>query len=104
MTDIHVDVKLSGIWQMTSTVIRCGSSCLVVDPGYFPRELADLAGLGDWYVDEHVWPQGLHPLVQRVHELGMEFGLWRKYSKRRATCSIDLSRSCWRAGELYTFT
>ena len=45
MADVHVDVRLSGIWQMTSTVVRCGSSCLVVDPGYFPRELADLAGL-----------------------------------------------------------
>ncbi|MCK7505444.1 MAG: MBL fold metallo-hydrolase [Desulfobacterales bacterium] len=33
MADIHVDVKLSGIWQMTSTVIRSGASCLVVDPG-----------------------------------------------------------------------
>jgi glyoxylase-like metal-dependent hydrolase (beta-lactamase superfamily II) len=45
MADIKVDVRLSGIWQMTSTVIRCGSSCLVVDPGYFPRELAELAAL-----------------------------------------------------------
>ena len=45
MAEIQVDVKLSGIWQMTSTVIRSGSSCLVVDPGYFPRELADLVGL-----------------------------------------------------------
>jgi glyoxylase-like metal-dependent hydrolase (beta-lactamase superfamily II) len=45
MADIQVDVRLSGIWQMTSTVIRSGGSCLVVDPGYFPRELADLAGL-----------------------------------------------------------
>jgi len=45
MSGIHVNTRLSGIWQMTSTVIRCGSNCLVVDPGYFPRELADLAGL-----------------------------------------------------------
>jgi hydroxyacylglutathione hydrolase len=45
MADIQVDVRLSGIWQMTSTIIRSGGSCLVVDPGYFPRELADLAGL-----------------------------------------------------------
>lgn len=43
MAEIQVDVRLSGIWQMTSTVIRCGGSCLVVDPGYFPREIADLA-------------------------------------------------------------
>ena len=45
MAGIQIDVRLSGIWQMTSTVIRSGNSCLVVDPGYFPRELADLAGL-----------------------------------------------------------
>ena len=45
MAEIQVDVRLSGIWQMTSTVIRSGGSCLVVDPGYFPRELADLSGL-----------------------------------------------------------
>lgn len=45
MTDIQVDVRQSGIWQMTSTIIRSGSSCLVVDPGYFPREIADLSRL-----------------------------------------------------------
>jgi hydroxyacylglutathione hydrolase len=45
MAEIQVDVRLSGIWQMTSTVIRSGGSCLVVDPGYFPRELAELVGL-----------------------------------------------------------
>ena len=43
MPDLHVDVIFSGIWQMTSTVIVSGRSCLVVDPGYFPRELADIA-------------------------------------------------------------
>lgn len=45
MTETRVDVMTSGIWQMTSTVICSGQSCLVVDPGYFPRELDDLAGL-----------------------------------------------------------
>ena len=45
MAEFQVDVRLSGIWQMTSTVVRSGASCLAVDPGYFPREMADLAGL-----------------------------------------------------------
>jgi glyoxylase-like metal-dependent hydrolase (beta-lactamase superfamily II) len=43
MTGLHVDIRLSSIWQMTSTVIRCGSSCLVVDPGHFPREIDEIA-------------------------------------------------------------
>ena len=36
----------------------------------------DTAGLGDWYVDEDVWPDGLHPIVDHVRGLGMQFGLW----------------------------
>jgi len=39
MNPIDVIVMQSAIWQMTSTVICSGDSCLVVDPGYFPREL-----------------------------------------------------------------
>jgi hydroxyacylglutathione hydrolase len=45
MSETRVDVVTSGIWQMTSTVIRRDRSCLVVDPGFFPREIAGLARL-----------------------------------------------------------
>jgi glyoxylase-like metal-dependent hydrolase (beta-lactamase superfamily II) len=38
-----VDVATSGIWQLSSTIIAHDGACLVVDPGYFPRELAELA-------------------------------------------------------------
>ena len=37
---------------------------------------SDRAGLGDWTVSPEVWPDGLHPLVDKVLELGMQFGLW----------------------------
>jgi len=43
MAEIHIEVRLSLIWQMTSTIIRSGRSSVVVDPGYFPREVAGLA-------------------------------------------------------------
>ena len=45
MSELQVTVSTSGIWQMTSTVLRSGGSCLVVDPGFFPRELRELARL-----------------------------------------------------------
>lgn len=41
----HVEVRSSGIWQLSSVVLRSGDACLVVDPGYFPRELDELAAL-----------------------------------------------------------
>jgi alpha-galactosidase len=48
----------------------------VLDDGWFHGRRNDTAGLGDWTVDDSLWPDGLHPLVDHVRGLGMEFGLW----------------------------
>lgn len=40
---VNVDVLTSGIWQTNSTVLSAGGACVVVDPAYFPRELAAIA-------------------------------------------------------------
>ena len=48
----------------------------MLDDGWFGQRRDDAAGLGDWTVSRDVWPDGLHPLVDTVKELGMEFGLW----------------------------
>ena len=42
----------------------------------FAGRRADRAGLGDWWVDEDVWPGGLHRLIDHVRGCGMQFGLW----------------------------
>lgn len=42
---MNFEVLTSGIWQMSSTLISDGDEVIAVDPGYFPRELADLARL-----------------------------------------------------------
>lgn len=39
-----IDVQHSGIWQLSSAVVADAGACLVIDPGYFPRELEELAG------------------------------------------------------------
>ena len=45
VSQTQIEILTSGIWQMTTTVIFSDRDCLVVDPGYFPRELADLLRL-----------------------------------------------------------
>jgi len=40
-----IEVLTSGIWQLSSVVLADGGECLVVDPGYFPRELEELGRL-----------------------------------------------------------
>ena len=48
----------------------------MLDDGWFGARRHDRAGLGEWTVSTDVWPHGLHPLMDKVTDLGMEFGLW----------------------------
>src|SRR5277367_1408204 len=48
----------------------------VMDDGWFGQRDNDHAGLGDWYVNPVKFPHGLKPLIDKVHSLGMDFGLW----------------------------
>jgi len=53
-----------------------GVERFVLDDGWFAGRRSDQAGLGDWRVDEQVWPGGLQRLVEYVRDRGMQFGLW----------------------------
>lgn len=46
-----------------------------MDDGWFGSRTHD-AGLGDWCPNPSRFPDGLRPLIDRVHELGMRFGIW----------------------------
>ena len=47
-----------------------------MDDGWFGQRKNDQAGLGDWYVNHQKFPRRLKPLIDKVHSLGMDFGLW----------------------------
>jgi alpha-galactosidase len=53
-----------------------GVERFVMDDGWFGQRNTDHAGLGDWFVNPKKFPNGLAPLIRRVHELGMDFGIW----------------------------
>ena len=53
-----------------------GVELFVVDDGWFGARNDDTAGLGDWRVNPEKFPRGLGALIQKVHSLGMAFGLW----------------------------
>ncbi len=53
-----------------------GIERFVLDDGWFGGRRDDTSSLGDWTVSPDVLPQGLAPLIDRVHALGMDFGLW----------------------------
>ncbi|MGW7402342.1 alpha-galactosidase [Streptomyces sp. NPDC054833] len=53
-----------------------GVELFVVDDGWFGARTGDRAGLGDWTPNPDRFPNGLKPLADYVHALGMQFGIW----------------------------
>ena len=54
-----------------------GLDLFVLDDGWFSHYRDDdKGGLGDWFVDERKFPEGLDHFVQELHKLDMKFGLW----------------------------
>lgn len=73
---VYFDHDLEQLTALADAAARVGLERYVLDDGWFRHRRSDDAGLGDWYVDETVWPDGLHPIVDHVTGLGLEFGLW----------------------------
>jgi alpha-galactosidase len=73
-TEFAVDEK--GQMALAEKAARIGVERFVMDDGWFGARDNDHAGLGDWTVNRAKFPNGLKPLIDKVHGLGMEFGLW----------------------------
>jgi alpha-galactosidase len=69
-------VDEAGQEALAEKAASIGVERYVVDDGWFGQRADDHAGLGDWYVNPVKFPHGLKPLIDKVHSLGMDFGLW----------------------------
>jgi alpha-galactosidase len=73
---VYFDHDLDHLAELAERAATVGVERYVLDDGWYESRRDDHAGLGDWTVSTEVWPHGLHPLVDKVTGLGMEFGLW----------------------------
>jgi alpha-galactosidase len=70
------DVSETGQMALAERAGKLGVERFVIDDGWFGQRKTDHAGLGDWYVNPQKFPHGLKPVIDRVHALGMDFGIW----------------------------
>jgi alpha-galactosidase len=70
------DVNEAGQMELAEKAASIGVERFVMDDGWFGERKNDHAGLGDWFVNPQKFPHGLKPLIDKVHSLGMDFGLW----------------------------
>ncbi|MGA9278944.1 alpha-galactosidase [Ilumatobacter sp.] len=69
----HDTERLKGLADAAAAL---GIERFVLDDGWFGSRRDDTRGLGDWWVSDAVYPDGLDPLISHVTGLGMEFGIW----------------------------
>lgn len=72
----YFDVNAKDQMALAERASRLGVELFVVDDGWFGGRNHDRAGLGDWFVNREKFPNGLGELIDKVHELGMDFGIW----------------------------
>ncbi len=69
-------VNEEGQIALAEKAAKLGVERMVIDDGWFGARNTDHAGLGDWTVNPQKFPHGLKPVIDRVHALGMDFGIW----------------------------
>ncbi|MGP3942656.1 alpha-galactosidase [Streptomyces sp. 6N106] len=70
------DVAEANQKALAERAAALGVELYVVDDGWFGARRSDHAGLGDWTPAQDRFPEGLGPLADTVHRLGMRFGIW----------------------------
>jgi alpha-galactosidase len=88
---VTFDHDLGRLVELAERAAKIGVERFVLDDGWFGGRRHDEAGLGDWVVSPDAWPEGLHPLVDRVGTLGMEFGLW--FEPEMVNADSDVARA-----------
>jgi len=88
---VYFDQDLDRLIALAELGAAVGAERFVLDDGWFRGRRDDTAGLGDWFVDEQVWPAGLGPLIEKVRGLGMDFGLW--FEPEMINLDSDLARA-----------
>ena len=70
------DIDVQGQAALAEKAAAMGCELFVMDDAWFGARTSDRAGLGDWWPNPDRFPEGLGPLIERVHQLGMRFGIW----------------------------
>lgn len=72
----YFDFNEEKILKIAETAAKAGIELFVLDDGWFGKRNDDHRGLGDWYVNTEKLPHGLSGLSDKIHDLGMQFGIW----------------------------
>lgn len=73
---VYFDFTGEKLLRMAKDASEMGIELFVMDDGWFGKRDNDVSGLGDWIVNEDKLGCTLRELSEKVHELGLQFGIW----------------------------
>lgn len=73
---VYFDHDMDTLQELATLACNIGAERFVLDDGWFGQRDDDTSSLGDWTLDRRKYPDGLGPLIDHVHNLGMTFGIW----------------------------
>ncbi len=91
----YFELSLEGQLRLAERAAALGVELFCVDDGWFGARRSDRAGLGDWFPRPEIFPQGLRPLADGVHALGMQFGLWVEPEMANADSELYRKHPDW---------
>ena len=72
----YFDFNERKLLSLAKDAAKLGAELFVLDDGWFGARDNDAKGLGDYTVNRKKLPGGLAGLAEKVHALGLLFGLW----------------------------
>ena len=95
---VYFDHKLPVLRDIAARAADLGAERFVLDDGWFGQRDDDTRSLSDWEVDPRKYPDGLGPLIDHVHALGMTFGLWFEPEMINPDSDIHRAHPDWALG------
>ena len=72
----YFDFNEGRLLAIAAEAQKLGIELFVLDDGWFGKRNLDNCSLGDWIVNTEKLPHGLSGLSDRIHAMGLRFGLW----------------------------
>lgn len=95
---IYFDHNVPALKDIATRAADLGAERFVLDDGWFGQRDDDTRSLSDWTVDPRKYPDGLHPLIDHVHGLGMTFGIWFEPEMINPDSDIHRAHPDWALG------
>ena len=72
----YFDFNEEKLLHLAEEAKNVGIELFVLDDGWFKKRNSDTSSLGDWEVDLKKLPKGIDSLADKIHSMGLKFGLW----------------------------